>query len=439
MSKEGIKPRAVALQILTRVIKRRVFLEESAQSMGRAVGHLSPAERAFARRLAETTFRHWGHLKLIKSWLVERPLPHQAAETGHLILLGLAQLFYMETAPHAAVSTSVELAASSPKAGMRSLKGLVNAVLRRAANERQALLERAAKDPLANLPGWLSERWRAQFGEEKTARLAVAHTKPPPLDLTFKSPDRAEKWADEHGGQSLIPGSVRLRPMGAISDLPGYRDGDWWVQDLAAGLPVRLLGDIEGLSVADLCAAPGGKTLQLAAAGAKVVAVDRSPRRLDRLRENLNRTRLAAEVVEAEAQDWRPGQRFDLVFLDAPCSASGTIRRHPELPWIRKDFCLDALTGLQDRLLEAAWKIVRPGGRLFYCVCSLEPDECAARAGHFLDHAADAERRPLVGARISGLEETITAEGDLRTWPITLDDEGGMDGFFLACFGKAKP
>ncbi len=439
MNKQGIRPRAVALQILTRVIERRVFIEEAAQSMGKAIGHLSPAERAFARRLAETTLRHWGHLKLIKSWLVERPLPHRAAETGHLILLGLAQLFYMETTPYAAVSTSVELAAGSPKARMRSLKGLVNAVLRRAAAERQALLDGAAKDPLANLPGWLSERWRAQFGEEVTARLAVAHSKPPPLDLTFKSPEMAEKWIDEHGGQSLIPGSVRLKPMGAISDLPGYRDGDWWVQDLAAGLPVRLLGDIEGLSVAELCAAPGGKTLQLAAAGAEVAAVDRSPRRLDRLRENLNRCRLAADVVEADAQDWRPGRRFDLVFLDAPCSASGTIRRHPELPWIRDGFDLDALTGLQDRLLGAAWKFVRPGGRLFYCVCSLEPAECAERARQFLDHAADAERRPLAGTGVSGLEETITAEGDLRTWPMTLDDEGGMDGFFAACFGKTKP
>ncbi len=439
MNKEGLRPRAAALQILTRIIERRVFFEESAQSMGKAIGRLSPAERAFARRLAETTLRHWGHLQLIKSWLVERPLPHRAAETGHLILLGLAQLFYMETAPHAAVSTSVELAASSPQARMRSLKGLVNAVLRRAADERQALLDRAAKDPLANLPGWLSERWRAQFGQEVAVRLVVAHSKPPPLDLTFKSPDTAERWVDEHGGQSLIPGSVRLKPMGAISDLPGYRDGEWWVQDLAASLPVRLLGNIEGCSVADLCAAPGGKTLQLAAAGAEVTAVDRSPGRLDRLRENLNRARLAAEVVEADAQDWRPGRLFDLVFLDAPCSASGTIRRHPELPWIREGFDLDALTGLQDRLLEAAWKFVRPGGRLFYCVCSLEPAECAERAKQFLDHTADAERRPLVGAEISGLEETVTAGGDLRTWPMTLDDEGGMDGFFAACFGKTNP
>lgn len=439
MSKEGIRSRAAALQILTGVIERRVFFGESAQHIAEAIGRLSPAERAFARRLAETTLRHWGHLKLIKSWLVERPLPHRAAETGHLILLGLAQLFYMETAPHAAVSTSVELAAGSPKARTRSLKGLVNAVLHRAADQRQALLDRAAEDPLANLPGWLSERWRAQFGQEATVRLAIAQAKPPPLDLIFASPETAEKWVGEHGGQSLIPGSVRLRPRGAISDLPGYRDGDWWVQDLAAGLPVRLLGDIEGLSVADLCAAPGGKTLQLAAAGAEVTAVDRSPGRLDRLRKNLNRTRLAAEVVEAEAQDWRPGRRFDLVFLDAPCSASGTIRRHPELVWIRQGFDLDALTDRQDRLLEAAWKLVRPGGRLFYCVCSLEPAECTARARQFLDHTADSKRRPLVGVPISGLEETITTEGDLRTWPMTLDDEGGMDGFFAACFGKAKP
>ena len=433
MDSEGIRPRAVALQILTRVLEKRLFLDES--MVGDA---LSSADRAFARRLVETTLRHWGQLKLVKSRLMERPLPRRTSVADDLISLGLAQILYLQIAPHAAVSTAVELAGRHPKAQVRALKGLVNAVLRRAVDERQALLDRAAKDPLANLPGWLSERWCAQFGKNVTVGLAIAHSQPPPLDLTFKSPETAEKWLAKHGGQSLTPGSVRLKRQGAISDLPGYKDGDWWVQDLAASLPVGLLGNVEGLRVADLCAAPGGKTLQLAAAGAEVTAVDRSPGRLDRLRENLSRGGVTAEVVEADALNWQPGRCFDMVFLDAPCSASGTIRRHPELPWIREGFDLGALTDLQDRLLEAAWKLVKPRGRLLYCVCSLEPAECEERAGQFLERTADAKRRPLGGTQIAGLEEAIIAEGNLRTWPMMLDDRGGMDGFYAACFLKSE-
>ena len=431
MNKEGLKARSAALNILSRVIGQRVFLDGST-----AGETLSAADRAYATRLAETALRHWGHLNLIKTWLMERPLPRRAVEAEHLISLGLTQLFYMETAPHAAVSTAVDLAAGSPKAQIRSLKGLVNAVLRRAADERQALLDRAAKDPLANLPDWLGERWRTEFGEEATIRLAIAHSKLPPLDLTFASAKTAEAWLANHGGQSLLPGSVRLRPKGAISDLPEYKKGDWWVQDLAAGLPVRLLGNIEGLSTADLCAAPGGKTLQLAAAGAKVTAVDRSPKRLKRLRENLSRCRLSVEVVEADVLDWQPGRRFDLVLLDAPCSASGTIRRHPELPWIRRDFDLDAQASLQDKLLEAAWRLVKPGGRLLYCVCSLESAECAERTGPFQDHLATAKNQPLGPLAISGLQAAITAEGNLRTWPTMLEEQGGMDGFYAVCLLK---
>jgi 16S rRNA (cytosine967-C5)-methyltransferase len=431
MDREGLGTRAAALQVLTRVLEKRLFLEEPAASKG-----LSSAERAFAHRLVVTALRHWGHLSLIKSWLIERPLQRQAVEADRLISLGLAQMLYLDIAPHAAVSTSVDLAAASSKARIRALKGLVNAVLRRAADEREILLDRVAKDPLANLPGWLNERWCTQFGEDVAARLAIAHSKRPPLDLTFASIETAEKWVAEHGGQSLIPGSVRLKPKGAISDLPGYRDGDWWVQDLAAGLPVRLLGNIERFSVADLCAAPGGKTLQLAAAGANVTAIDRSPGRLNRLQENLSRCHLTAEIVAADALDWQPGLQFDLVLLDAPCSANGTIRRHPELPWIREGFDLDTLTDLQDGLMKAAWKLVQPGGRLLYCVCSLEPAECLERTERFLERTGDAKRQPLAAPGITGSIEVVTAEGDFRTWPMMLDDKGGMDGFYAACLVK---
>jgi len=431
MANQGLKPRIAALKILNEVFDEHRFVSESG-----AVESLDPADRAFARRLAETALRHWGHLKIIKSALMDRPLGQRAAEADRLISLGLAQLLYMEIAPHAAVSTTVDLVAKSKNAKVRPLKGLTNAVLRRAANEKSALLERAAREPLANLRGWLRKHWCDQFGKTMAANLALAHGQPPPLDLTFSSEEGAAAWAAKHGGETLLAGSVRIRPTVAVSEMPAFKEGGWWVQDLAASLPIKALGDIKGLNVVDLCAAPGGKTLQLAAAGAGVTAVDRSPGRLQRLRDNLDRNTLTTEIVEADALTWQPEREFDLVVLDAPCSASGTMRRHPELPWIRKNFDLENLGAAQDRLLAAAWKLVRPGGRLLYAVCSLEPHECSDRAEAFLAANPNAKRHQLNRPELPNGEDVMTDMGELRTWPTSCLDSGGMDGFFAACFAK---
>ena len=260
MNSEGLRSRAAALQILNRVLGERLFLDDSSTS-----SELSPADRAFARRLVETALRHWGHLNLIKLQLLERPLPDRALEADRLILLGLAQLLFMETASHAAVSTAVDLVAKSASRRVRPLKGLANAVLRRAARDKSLLLNLVEAEPLKNLPSWLQKIWVGQFGNDMAAGLARAQSRPPMLDLTFRSNQTAESWLRKNGGQQLLPGSVRVEERGAVSELPGYASGEWWVQDLAASLPVRLLGDISGLAVADLCAAPGGKTMQLAA------------------------------------------------------------------------------------------------------------------------------------------------------------------------------
>lgn len=436
MTELGIDPRACALEILRRVFRRRLFLGEAAEGMGDRFDRLTPADRAFSMRLAETTIRNWGHLGRIRAQLLDRPLSRKALEAGHLISLGLAQILYLEIPSHAAVSTTVELAARHRRGRLRAFKGLINAVLRRAVDQRASLLAGAQESPAANLPDWLRARWITQFGEAMTADLAVAQSRPPPLDLTFKTKQAATRWIQENGGLSIVPGSVRIEGAGAVTGLPGYGDGAWWVQDVAASLPVRLIGDVRALDVLDLCAAPGSKSLQLAAAGGRVTAIDRSPRRLDRLRENLSRCRLEAEVFEADARDLKSKRRFDLVLLDAPCSASGTIRRHPELPWIREGFDLDALTGRQDALLEAAWARLKAGGRLVYCVCSLESEECTGRAEHFLARHAGAEIIAFEPPNGELPTDVITDRGELRTWPTMLAEQGGMDGFYAVCLGR---
>ncbi|MEE8370534.1 MAG: transcription antitermination factor NusB [Sphingomonadales bacterium] len=432
MNETGLKSRRAALNILSGVFEKQAFLDDVAGQVFAGSKNLSPGERAFALRLAGTTLRRWGHLQLVIGQLLERPLNRKAAAVHHILGLGLAQILFMETATHAAVSTSVELAAKHRNARTRALKGLVNAVLRRGAREKDDLLETLDDQPLANLPAWLAKRWSGNFGADAAKELARALLERPPLDLTLKAGGDGEKWLTALEGRQIISGSIRSEAKGAISELAGYGDGAWWVQDLAASLPARLLAPVEGLQVADLCAAPGGKTLQLAAMGGCITAVDRSIGRLERLRANIRRSGLSAEVVEADILRWQPAQLFDAVLLDAPCSATGTIRRHPEIPWIREGLDLSGLSDVQDRLLAAAWKLLKPGGKLVYSVCSLEPEECEARIERHLARNADAGRRMIEPSEVGGLTGVISATGDLRTWPTTAAEAGGMDGFFAS-------
>jgi 16S rRNA (cytosine967-C5)-methyltransferase len=311
---------------------------------------------------------------------------------------------------------------------------LINAVLRRIGREGSGIV--ASLDAVRmSVPDWLWDSWVATYGEAKARAIIAAQGEEPPLDLTVKADPAL--WAERLGGRLLPTGSIRLGLLADIPNLPGFAEGAWWVQDAAAALPARLLGDVAGQTVADLCAAPGGKTAQLAAAGAIVTAVDRAGRRLGRLRENLERLSLSAEIVEADTATWAPGRTFDRVLLDAPCSATGTIRRHPDIAWSKTPADVAALAAAQDRLLAAAVRLTRPGGVLVYSVCSLEADEAEHRLARVLADGA-VERLPIRENEVGGLAELVTTSGDLRATPADLLGLGGLDGFFAARLRRTR-
>jgi 16S rRNA (cytosine967-C5)-methyltransferase len=394
------------------------------------VARLEPRDRAFALNLVATTLRRLGQIDAVIRRFLDRPLSARGAEAQNLLRLAVCQLAFLQTPAHAAVHTAVALAGQ--RRSLRPYGGLVNAVLRRAAAQAEAIV--AAQDAaLLNTPRWLWSSWEAAYGKALARIIAEAHLCEAPLDLTLKDPDRPPA---DLGGERLPTGSLRLRQhKGPIASLPGYTDGDWWVQDAAAALPARLFGPLAGRRLIDLCAAPGGKTAQLAAAGADVVAVERSSERLRQLRGNLERLKLQAELVCADAAEWQPMEQADAVLLDAPCSATGTIRRHPDVARLKRPGDVAALVPLQARLLAAAARMTRPGGTLVYCACSLQPEEGPAQVEAVLAEGGLA-RIPVQADEIGGLAEAITAEGDVRTLPCHLAPLGGMDGFYIARLRK---
>jgi 16S rRNA (cytosine967-C5)-methyltransferase len=356
-------------------------------------------------------------------------------------LIGAAQILWMDVPDHAAVDLSVRLVQSDRRAAKYA--GLVNAVLRRCAREGEGLIDEVKSQSL-DLPPWLMARWNAHYGEATAHQMASAISHEPSLDLTVKSD--TEQWATRLHGETLQTGTVRTLLQGSVTMLPGFTEGHWWVQDAAAALPARLFGDIKGKSVADLCAAPGGKTAQLALSGARVTALDRSPARMARLRDNLGRLALSAEAIVADAPEW-PGpsqgssEGFDAVLVDAPCTATGTIRRHPDVAWLRQEADIAALTALQQRLLQKAVTLLRPGGTLVYCTCSLEPEEGEQAIAQLLAGDSNLRRAPVASSEVAGLAEIITSEGDLRTLPCHLPHAdpklSGMDGFYAARLVKS--
>src|SRR5580704_6581980 len=417
--------RHVALDLVGAVLGRERPLDESIDDNS-AKAQLSLRDRAFARLLVATVLRRLGQIDALIGDCLASPLPPRAAGVHDILRLGIAQLSFLHTPPHAAVATSVDLAQSR---GYLAHKGLVNAVLRRLSLEGPDRV--AAQDaPLLNTPTWLWQSWSAHYGEERARAIATAHLREAPLDLTPRA--NANGWCETLGATPLPTGTLRRAGGGAVSTLPGYAEGAWWVQDAAAALPARLFGDVAGLQVVDLCAAPGGKTAQLADAGAFVTAIDRSSRRLERLVSNLRRLSLPAATVAADALTWRPERPVDAVLLDAPCSATGAIRRHPDVPHLKRPADVARLAMIQDKLLRAAVEMLRPGGMLVYCTCSLEPEEGPQRIEALLRSGAPVERRPVAAEEIGTPPEWVTAEGDLRTLPFHLAEYDGIDGFYGA-------
>ena len=432
MAGPGYAARAAALGLIADVLRRKRPLDERFASRVQA---LDSRDRAFARLLAATVLRRLGQIDAAIDRCLGRPLPNRASRVHDILRLGAAQILFLGTAPHAAVDSAVHLAARSG-----ALKGLVNAVLRRLVREGAEIV--AGHDaPAMNTPQWLWQSWTRAYGERTARAIAQAHLDEPPLDFTTLRD--IDKWADRLGARALPWGSLRRSGGGLVEALPGYDAGAWWVQDAAAALPARLLmsalpGGVGRRRVLDLCAAPGGKTAQLAAAGAEVTALDVSPARIEILRANLDRLRLAAVSVVADARHYRALAPFPAVLLDAPCSSTGTIRRHPDIARLKTPDDVARMRTLQDQLLAAALAALAPGGVLVYAVCSLEPDECKARIEALVSASSGVWRLPVAAAEVAGRGELVSASGDVRTLPCSLPEFGGLDGFYIARLRKPE-
>lgn len=432
----GFASRWAAASLLDAVLRRNRPLDEQLDDRhpNPSLRDLSERDRALTRRIVATVLRRLGTLRRLTSDLLDRGLPKDRPLVESALLIGAAQLLFLDVPRHAAVDLSVRLVQGDPRSARYS--GLVNAVMRRIA--RGEIPPLAGYEPLhLDTPEWLFARWVKTYGADKAHAITVAHRMEPPLDITVKSdPDG---WAERLGGRTTPTGSVRLVSHGQIPTLPGYAEGEWWVQDAAAAMPAWLLGDVRGRTVADLCAAPGGKTAQLAASGATVTAVDQSAPRIARLKKNLARTGLDAITIVANAADWTPDPAdavFDAVLIDAPCTSTGTIRRHPDIPWRKTPGDIIALSTLQRRLLGRAIDLTRSGGTIVYCTCSLEREEGETIVSAVAEQDRRVRRKPITAAEFPALEEFITPPGELRTLPCDWPDPDprmhGLDGFFAA-------
>ncbi|GFE66310.1 RsmB/NOP family class I SAM-dependent RNA methyltransferase [Litoreibacter roseus] len=424
--KPGLAARRAALQILRGVLEDRTQMSDLVASSGFLSG-LAPEDRARAQRLATTTLRHLGQADTLIDRYVDKSPPVPAR---NILRLAAVELCVLGEAAHGVVDSAVTLMRKNRKGGQ--MTGLANAVLRKIADEGAELW---AELPPQTLPKWLRRRIVHIYDEQIVRDIEAAHLRGAPLDLTLKNDLDPVEWAASLQAEILPTGTLRIDRSAQVTDLPGYHDGSWWVQDAAAALPVRMLGNVSGLTALDLCAAPGGKTLQLISGGAEVTALDHSQSRMKRLRENMRRTNLDAKVVVADALEWQAEEQFDLVVLDAPCSATGTIRRHPDLPFVKTGKELHDVFALQSDLIDRAVDLLKPGGRLLYCTCSLLTEEGERQAKLAI------ERHGLLQLPVEidalGVPETWVRDGGgLRTRPDLWQICGGIDGFFMIVLKK---
>lgn len=420
----GLAPRQAALQILIQILDRRRPLD-TALNQNPLWRELPTADRAMTRWLLAGTLRRLGQIDALWQHCLNTPLPDAAKKIPHILRLGVAQLVFLGTPAHAAIFLSVELCRESH---LDKFKPLVNAVLRRLQNEAEAIV--TAQDSFQyNVPSWLRDSWIQHYGEPTARAIAQIQESEPPLDITVKTDP--ELWAEKLGATILPNGSLRLKTGGTIEARDGFGTGSWWIQDMAASLPARVFGPIQNQTIIDLCAAPGGKTAQLCNAGARVIAVDTHPARLEKLAANLHRLNFTAEIIQADAGHWLPLVPADGVLLDAPCSATGTIRRHPDLPYLKTPADIARLADLQLSLLRQAVRMVKIGGYVVYAVCSLEYSEGPEMIEKFLSTAKNCRRAPITVTEFPELSGLLTAMGDIRTLPCDFSDLGGMDGFFV--------
>lgn len=430
----GLAARKAAARLLAAVIDARTPLDGLTDAEH---GHpqykaLDLRDRALVRAILVTALRYRMTIAGLLARRLEKPLPPNATALSHILHVAAAQILFLDIPDSAAVDLAVTHAKSDPRTARFS--GLVNGVLRSLARAKETELAPALA-ATSEAPDWFSERLVAAYGAGKASAILAAHRHEAPVDFTVKSD--AATWADRLGGIVVPTGTVRVERLpAAVTDLPGFADGDWWVQDAAASLPARLFGDIAGLRVADLCAAPGGKTAQLVLAGARVTAVDTSKNRLARLAQNLGRLGLSADLVQADLLDYRPAELFDAVLLDAPCSSTGTVRRHPDVPWTKTMADVEKLAALQRRLLDHAVGLVKPGGRIVFSNCSLDPMEGEVLYRAFLAQTPEVVADPVQPGEFVALDPFLDADGALRTTPadMVLQSPGnsGLDGFYAA-------
>lgn len=426
------KARAVAFSVLQDVLLGKTPLRQGLANNA-AFQNLNDIDRQFSRNLISTTLRHYGHIRQIIAEKLQHPLPPQAAPVELALAIGISQLYYARVPDHAAVATSVGILEDGR---FSRYKGLVNAILRRCANERE---ERAAA-PLAsltNFPDWLQESWISAYGLDAANALAGIYLTQPPLDITVF--EDAAAFASLTNGVVLPGGSVRLNGSGAIPDLPGFPSGAFQIQEAAASLPVKLLAQsgLAGKTVIDACAAPGGKSIQLAKAGAIVTAIDHSASRLKTMQHNLTRCAVDVQLFQSDACNWQPDAPVDIVLLDAPCTATGTLRRNPDVAWLKTPDTLHELVSVQEKLLRHAAGWVKPGGTLLYSVCSLQPTEGEAQINGFLAAHPDWQRAPFHAADVP-VPGAVNSDGDIRILPQYWLELGGIDGFFMARLVKAS-
>ncbi len=413
----GLPARQLAHQLLTLILRRGQNFGDAVADLPK-LNSLPERDRAFTRLLVLATLRRLGQIDAVLAAHLQ--LKNTPAVVVDILRLTATQLWWLETPAHAAVDMAVRLAVYT---NQPHLKGLVNAVAR-----KLSAAPVPADSALKILPDWLLQSWTTAYGADAVSAIARQQVLEPPLDITVKAD--AAAWAVKLNAVLLPTGSLRLQDAGKVEDLPGYAEGAWWVQDAAATLPVKLLGDLRGKTIVDIGAAPGGKTAQLAAAGATVIAVERNPARAETLRQNLQRLRLNAEIVVADAVAWKPERPVDAVLLDAPCSATGTLRRHPEIAWLKDRLDIRKQASLQTALLNHVSGWLPAHATLVYAVCSLQPEEGLNQVAALLKSNQRLQRVAVAGPAIGGLTSCITPEGDLRTLPHQLP--GGMDGFYAS-------
>lgn len=427
--------RWAALGFLEKILDDHLPLDQAFDQTCRQFGDkLSEQDRGFVRHLGTTCLRHLGQLDAMINHCTSRNLTGKQKIVRNILRLGITQLLYMAVPAHAAVNSAVKMTDKQKDTSDRHSKGMVNAILRRIDREREKFSTKFS--PNLNIPKWLQENWKNHFGAENVDKIAVALLAEPPLDITLKPECEGEEWAKKLGGKLLPNGSVRLEKTGQVQELADYEAGLWWIQDVAASLPVRLLGASAGDAVLDLCAAPGGKTAQLAALGCQVTAVDQSARRLRRLEENIERLNLDCDVVTSDVASYEADKDYSYILLDAPCSATGTLRRHPDVSRNRGPMDIQALVQIQRRLLDVVVDMMPVGGVMIYCVCSLQAQEGTDQIKALLDRKGTVKRKEITAAELPGFETSVQEDGDVLTLPHQFP--GGMDGFFISRLVKTS-